>query len=383
MMPLASAFVVALLLALTLRRLAWLVASQLRPAPLPDPDEEHPITVIVPARNEAAVVPRLLEALERLEYSADRLRFVLVSDGSTDDTAVQFRGWAAGRADTDVLELRDRTGKAGALNAGLRAARAGIVVTLDADLDPASDFLREIVRPFADPTVGGVAGYLEPVNADRNLVTRYAALTTWVHQLVTSAGTDRLGLNPPTLGAAAFRREALEDIGGFPLVCVGEDVATSEQLSRRGWRIRFVRSAVARNVLVADLGQYWHQHTRWSRSTLQIAQRQRTPARYHHRLQVLEATAAAAGYADRIVLLLAMLGTLAGTIPAWAPVTYLALPGVATLAALRGAAIRSGAMRFLAAAALIFAVDVAASVTGVVLQLAHRPYRWHNPRQAT
>jgi cellulose synthase/poly-beta-1,6-N-acetylglucosamine synthase-like glycosyltransferase len=373
--------VIAAVVLLSLRRAAFLVAALLPARPQPPPGVLPTVTVLVPARNARTVAARLLVSLARLEYPTEKLSFVLVCDGCTDDTPAVFRAWAETRSDSRVLELKERSGKAAALNAGLRLVDAEIVAVVDADLAPMPHFLRELVRPFADGEVGAAAGFLRPANADDNLVTRYAAVTTWVHQLVTSAGTDRLGLSPPTLGAAAFRRAALEQIGGFPMAPAGVDVATSSALIRAGWRTRFVATAVADNTVVSSARDYWRQHVRWSRAVFRVPSAATQPPATSW-AQRLEMGAASTGYGDRLVFAVALGGAIVGVIPAWVPALYLSIPGLEIVAAMFAAGVRSALPRFLFATATFFVADLAGSVAAVVQHAADRPYRWHNPRQA-
>src|SRR5688500_13450481 len=110
---------IAAVVALSIRRGAFLVAALLRSRPLPQTDVFPTVTVLVPARNEGAVAGRLLGALARLRYPTDKLSVVLVCDGCADATPTLFRAWAAAHSDARVVELPVRGGKAVALNAGL------------------------------------------------------------------------------------------------------------------------------------------------------------------------------------------------------------------------------------------------------------------------
>ena len=375
----AEVAVIAAVAALTLRRGVLLAAALVPRLPLPGSPALPSVTVLVAARNEGAVAEHLLASLSKLDYPANLLSFVLVCDGCTDGTAAAFRAWAVGRSDAWVVERAAHQGKAAALNEGLALAGGEVVVVLDADLQPRPDFLRKLVPSFADEHVAAAAGYTRPANADDNVVTRYAAVTSWVAQLVTSAGKDRLGLNPPTFGAAAYRRCAIEAIGGFPVVSAGVDVAASRSLTRQGWRTRFVQAAVAENTVVSEVGDYWRQHIRWARGGFGTSAQKRSRFR-GTAPQRIETWAAAIGYGDRLVFLVAAAGAIAGALPWWLPILYLAAPGVEILAASLKADVRRGLPRVLLATVLLFAADLMASLAAVAVHAARRPHRWHSPR---
>ncbi len=117
-------------------------------APLPS------VTLIIPAHNEEAVIGAKLDNTLALDYPRDRLEILLVSDGSTDRT-VEI---AKARAGVTVIELHERRGKAHALNHALAKAGGDIVVFSDASIQLEPQALVNIVRPFADPSIGCVSG---------------------------------------------------------------------------------------------------------------------------------------------------------------------------------------------------------------------------------
>lgn len=362
-----SARVVLVLLGvLFARRMLVLVASAF-PRRRVRPDDSRSIALLVAARNEAAHLPALLEAITRLEYQPDRVQVVLVSDGSTDDTAPLMRAWSSGPFRCEVVELAASVGKGAALAAGLaRAAPSELVVALDADCEPQPDALRWLSGAFDDERVGGASGYPRPSNADASVVARYAALERWTHHLVWLSGKDRLGMDPSLIGVLfAVRRRALDQVGGFPAGRLTEDIDLGSALVGAGWRLRWIGEAVAREDVVAELAAFRTQRNRWTRGLLQGLSRVRS----------WEQVFVALGYLDRVVFIAALLFAAAGALSVWWPLGYLAAPVVTVLVAMhRGRAERPAAV--LRAAMGMAVIDVASTLRSVVGALIATPVRW-------
>ncbi len=114
------------------------------------------VSIVIAARNEGARLSARIANLLSLEYPADKREIVVVSDGSTDDTADVL----ARHAGLVKAIAVPPGGKALALNAGVAAARGDIVVFADARQAFAPDALLQLTAPFADPRIGGVTGEL-------------------------------------------------------------------------------------------------------------------------------------------------------------------------------------------------------------------------------
>src|SRR5262245_61343030 len=257
-----------------------MLAAWQPPRPIAPRRDLPSFTLLVPARNEAPGIGDTLAAIAALDYPVDRLFVVLIDDGSRDGTRTLLEGWAASRERTLALSFNISRGKIAALNAGIAAAApTELIAVCDADVKPKTDWLRRLADAFDDETVGGAAAVLRPVGADRTAVSRYAAVENWVHQLVTSAGKDRLDLNPATNGASAYRRSALETLGWFGNGFSEDDVRATVGLTRAGWRTRFVPSAVTEHTVVHRFSDYWRQHIRWSGNLTAAAAAPRTSAR--------------------------------------------------------------------------------------------------------
>lgn len=114
------------------------------------------VSIIVAARNEAARLPARIRNLLALDYPADRVQIIVVSDGSTDQTAKVLAPFGSR---VELIE-QHAAGKAAALNAGVEHATGEVLVFADARQTFAPDALLALTRPLADPAIGGVSGEL-------------------------------------------------------------------------------------------------------------------------------------------------------------------------------------------------------------------------------
>ena len=124
------------------------------------PDNELPaITVVIAAYNEAERLPAKLANIDEIDYPSDKLRFIFVSDGSTDGTSELLA--SVRRPNVEVIVKEIRGGKPSAVNDGVARARTDILVLSDASTLFTRDCVRKLVRHFSNSEIGVVCGSLE------------------------------------------------------------------------------------------------------------------------------------------------------------------------------------------------------------------------------
>jgi cellulose synthase/poly-beta-1,6-N-acetylglucosamine synthase-like glycosyltransferase len=230
-----------------------------------------PVSIIVPAYNEALGIERAVSSLAGSEYPD--FEVIVVDDGSSDHTAEIAERLGLDR----VRVLRQaNAGKAAALNRGLIAARHDIVVMVDADTVFEPDTVARIVAPFADPAVGAASGNTKVGN-------RRGLLGRWQHiEYVMGFNLDRrlydvLRCMPTVPGAiGAFRRAALDDVGGVSKATLAEDTDLTIAVGRAGWRVVYVEDARAWTEAPSTLRDLWRQRYRWSYGTMQAVWKHRS-----------------------------------------------------------------------------------------------------------
>ena len=130
------------------------------PVPAGSLAELPPVTIQLPIYNEMYVADRLIDAVCQIDYPRELLEIQVLDDSTDETTSVAERAVrrnAAQGIDITYIHRTDRTGyKAGALEAGLQAAKGQFIAIFDADFIPTVDFLQRTVHFFSDPKVAMV-----------------------------------------------------------------------------------------------------------------------------------------------------------------------------------------------------------------------------------
>ncbi|HWN27039.1 MAG TPA: glycosyltransferase, partial [Actinomycetospora sp.] len=232
-----------------------------------------PVSVVVPAYNEAANIEATVRSILA---GGHPLEVVVVDDGSTDGTADLLEDLALPRV---RVVRQENAGKSAALNRGVAAARHDLIVMIDGDTIFQPDTVAELVAPFADPAVGAVAGNVKIADRTR-LIPRMQHLEYVVGFNVDRRVQDTWGSISTIPGAAgAFRREAVQEVGGLSSDTLAEDTDLTIALGRAGWRVVYADRALAWTEAPVSAGQLWRQRFRWSFGTMQALWKHRRALR--------------------------------------------------------------------------------------------------------
>ncbi|GLY01622.1 bifunctional polysaccharide deacetylase/glycosyltransferase family 2 protein [Actinoplanes sp. NBRC 101535] len=222
-----------------------------------------PVTVVVPAYNEKECIA---DTVRSLAASTHPIRIIVVDDGSTDGTAEIAE--KLGYPNVTVI-WQPNAGKPAALNTGIAAADTEVVVMMDGDTVFEPDTVRELVKPFADPEIGAVAGNAKVAN-------RKGMIALWQHiEYVVGFSIDRRAYDvmrcmatvPGAIGA--FRKQALTQVNGLSDDTLAEDTDLTIAIIRAGWRVVYEEHARAWTEAPTTMQQLWKQRYRWSYGTMQ------------------------------------------------------------------------------------------------------------------
>jgi peptidoglycan/xylan/chitin deacetylase (PgdA/CDA1 family)/spore germination protein YaaH/GT2 family glycosyltransferase len=224
------------------------------------------VSVLIPAFNEE----RVIEASVRraLATQGVRVEIIVIDDGSSDRTSAIVME-AFGHDPRVHLLTLENGGKAQALNQGLAIAKGDVIVALDADTRFEPDTIAKLAAWFADPAIGAVAGNAKIGNRV-NWLTRWQSLEYITAQALERRALEALGAVTVVPGAVgAWRRAALDAVGGYPSDTLAEDQDLTIAVQRAGWRVACEYDAIAWTEAPETVRALLRQRYRWAFGTLQ------------------------------------------------------------------------------------------------------------------
>lgn len=250
--------------------LFWFPAPD-RIGPKLDAETAPSVDIYIATYNEPIdILEKTVVAATQLEYPNDRVEVYLCDDGNRPQARALAEKWGI-----NYLARPDHAGaKAGNLNYAMAHSKGEFLVTMDADMVMKPQFLLhtighfqkedvafvQVPQAFYNPDVFQHNLYAEEVmRNDQDFFMRFIEPQRDRHNATIYIGSG-----------AAFRRSALEAIGGFMDDVITEDMATGLVLQNAGWKSVYVNEVLATGLSPETYGEMLKQRIRWARGNVQV-----------------------------------------------------------------------------------------------------------------
>lgn len=231
------------------------------------------VTILVPAHNEEDTLRGAVASIAALHYH--HFEVVLIDDKSDDQTLAimgELQREYQGKMTVKIVPIEVNQGKANALNQGLKVATGEYVLGIDSDSILDYQSLSELVKTLnSDENIGAVAG--KPVVRNRTTIMGRLQLLEYIGviDIIKKAQAFLTGRITTVSGViVAFRRQALESVGGWNAAVMTEDIDITWRMYRHGWQVRYEPRAICWILVPESIRNLIRQRQRWSRGGLEV-----------------------------------------------------------------------------------------------------------------
>ena len=234
------------------------------------------VTIQLPIYNEKYVAKRLIDAVCNLDYPKEKMR-IMVLDDSDDDT-VELLGESVDDYKKQGFQIEHvrrgtRKGyKAGALKYAMKTTNTELVAIFDADFIPPTWFLKRAIPHFSKSNIGLVQCRWGHVNENYSAITQAQALSLDFHFLIEQKAKSNSHLFMNFNGTAGiWKRDCIEDAGGWHTATLVEDLDLSYRAQMKGWKCVFLPDVVVDAELPVQMNAAKRQQFRWAKGSIQCA----------------------------------------------------------------------------------------------------------------
>jgi cellulose synthase/poly-beta-1,6-N-acetylglucosamine synthase-like glycosyltransferase len=234
------------------------------------------VTIQLPIYNEKYVAKRLVDAVCNLDYPKNQMN-IMVLDDSDDDT-VDLLEKTVNYYKTQGFQIEHirrgtRKGyKAGALKYAMQITDTELVAIFDADFIPPTWFLKKAIPHFSKSNIGLIQCRWGHVNENYSTITKVQALSLDFHFLIEQKAKSDSNLFMNFNGTAGiWKRDCIEDAGGWHTATLVEDLDLSYRAQMKGWKCVFLPDIVVDAELPAQMNAAKRQQFRWAKGSIQCA----------------------------------------------------------------------------------------------------------------
>ena len=234
------------------------------------------VTIQLPIYNEKYVAKRLVDAVCALDYPKEKMK-IMVLDDSDDDTvdllANSVKNYKLQGFQIEHIRRGTRKGyKAGALKYAMQITDTEYVAIFDADFIPPEWFLKRAICHFSKPDIGLVQCRWGHVNENYSAITKAQALSLDFHFLIEQKAKSNSHLFMNFNGTAGiWRRDCIDDAGGWHTATLVEDLDLSYRAQMKGWKCVFLPDIVVDAELPIQMNAAKRQQFRWAKGSIQCA----------------------------------------------------------------------------------------------------------------
>lgn len=205
----------------------------------PQKESEPEVTLFVAAYNEANFIEQKIKNSLSLNYPAEKINHVWITDGSNDGTPEILKKYHH----LQVYHQPERNGKTGAINRGMQFIKTPIVIFSDANSILNKDAIRYIVKAFSDPRVGCVAGEKRIKSKNKENAVNAGEGIYWKYEsLIKSCESDIYSAIGAVGELFAIRTELFDTMEPDTIL---DDFIISMRIALKGFRIKYEPRAIA------------------------------------------------------------------------------------------------------------------------------------------
>lgn len=238
-------------------------------------NQEPAVSIIIPCYNERKNIKSCLDAIYSSDYPKEKMEFIVVDDGSTDDTREILEAYKKTQPLLKIIK-GNHEGKAESLNKGVKIAKYNIVFTVDADTLIKKDTLRKLVQPFSFKNVGATNGSCV-VRNKKCLLGMFQNIEYHYNNLIRKSFSTLFRNGIWFYGAfACYRKDLLEKIGYFKKDTLTEDADIALEIYASGYKTVNVHHAYGLVKAPSTLRSLVKQRMRWWIGVLQALKKNKS-----------------------------------------------------------------------------------------------------------